>query len=94
MLFAFYVLLIIAVAAGISAVVTSALLLRGRTGRTLGPAESPHVDDRLRRIEQTVESLTAEMERLTEGQRFLTDVMTERRGELPRLPKTPPEDPH
>lgn len=93
MLFAFYLLLIIAVAAGISAVVTSALLLRGRTSRSLGPAESPHAEDRLRRIEQTVESLTAEMERVTEGQRFLTEVLTERRGEPPRLPKAPPEEP-
>lgn len=76
MLFAFYMLLIVVVAAGVSALVTSSVL-RGRHERLPGVADD--TEARLQRLEQAMESLAAEMERMSEGQRFLTRVLTERR---------------
>jgi len=40
---------------------------------------------RLERIERAVESVALEVERISEGQRFVTKVLADR-GELPKLP--------
>ncbi|MEP6692106.1 MAG: hypothetical protein ABJD07_13180 [Gemmatimonadaceae bacterium] len=39
---------------------------------------SPELDDRMARMEQAVESIAIEMERVGEGQRFLTKLLSER----------------
>jgi hypothetical protein len=50
------------------------------------PAEIPAgVTERLDRIERAVESVAVEVERISEGQRFVTKVLSDR-GDLPRLP--------
>jgi hypothetical protein len=86
-----YLIVIIAIGGGVSALVTNALIRRD--DRRLGPGDD-HAEARLQRLEQSMEALAAEMERMSEGQRFLTRVLTERRegGALPPA-QHPPEDP-
>ena len=50
---------------------------------TGGPAPSLDFDPRMARVEQAIEAIAVEMERLGEGQRFLTRVLSER-GALDR----------
>jgi len=47
-----------------------------------GAARDPEVGARLARMEQAIDSMAVEMERVGEGQRFLTKVLSE----SPRLP--------
>ncbi|MFI5232118.1 MAG: hypothetical protein ACHQSE_06365 [Gemmatimonadales bacterium] len=49
------------------------------------PALPPDVAARLERIERAVESIAVEVERISEGQRFVTRVLADR-GEIPKLP--------
>lgn len=53
----------------------------GRTTTEL----SPDVSARLDRIERAVESVAIEVERISEGQRFVTKVLSDR-GDMPRIP--------
>jgi hypothetical protein len=46
---------------------------------------SADVVTRLDRIERAVESIAVEVERISEGQRFVTKVLSDR-GDLPRIP--------
>ncbi len=48
-------------------------------------AISPDVAARLERIERAVESVAVEVERISEGQRFVTKVLADR-GEIAKLP--------
>lgn len=49
------------------------------------PSHDHELHDRLTRIEQAVEAIAVEVERVAEGQRFVTRVMTEREPvSLPR----------
>jgi hypothetical protein len=51
-------------------------------GRFKGQAELPKaVDQRLERIEQAVDSIAIEVERISEGQRFTTKLLSERATE-------------
>ena len=55
-------------------------------GRSASPAAIPaDVTERLERIERAVESVAVEVERISEGQRFVTRVLADR-GELSKLP--------
>jgi len=45
----------------------------------------PDVAARLERIERAVESVAIEVERISEGQRFVTKVLSDR-GDMPRIP--------
>jgi hypothetical protein len=54
-------------------------------GREVTPAIAPDVSVRLERIERAVESIALEVERISEGQRFVTKVLADR-GEVPKLP--------
>ena len=55
-------------------------------GRNVSPATLPtEVAARLERIERGVESIALEVERISEGQRFVTRVLADR-GEIPKLP--------
>lgn len=48
-------------------------------GRAKGPAELPRqVDQRLERIEQAVDAIAIEVERISEGQRFTTKLLADR----------------
>jgi hypothetical protein len=55
---------------------------RGAT--QLPPPTSPDVIARLERIEQAVEAVAVEVERIAEAQRFSAKLLAEQRGALPR----------
>ena len=80
---------IVAVIFGVLGVVFFPLaraLARRIEGRGTSSAQiSPDVTARLERIERAVESVAVEVERISEGQRFVTKVLSDR-GELPRIP--------
>jgi hypothetical protein len=46
---------------------------------------SPEVTSRLERIEQAVDAIAIEVERISEGQRFTTKLLTERAADANRL---------
>jgi len=46
---------------------------------------APEVTSRLDRIEQAVDAIAIEVERISEGQRFTTKLLTERAGDASRL---------
>ena len=46
---------------------------------------APEVTARLERIEQAVDAIAIEVERISEGQRFTTKLLTERAGDASRL---------
>jgi hypothetical protein len=49
-------------------------------------------EDRLARLEQAVEAIALEVERISEGQRFTTKLLAER-GSADRLPVSPTSEP-
>jgi hypothetical protein len=56
--------------------------------RGLLPAEPVLGDDRMRRLEQAIDSMAVELERIGEGQRFVTKLLAERGRELDRSPQS------
>jgi len=46
---------------------------------------APEITSRLERIEQAVDSIAIEVERISEGQRFTTKLLTERSSDASRL---------
>ena len=45
-------------------------------------------DDRLRRLEDAVDAIAVEVERISEGQRFTTKLLAERNAEEERVPRS------
>lgn len=64
-----------------------AITRRWERGSTQLPAASPDVIARLERIEQAVEAVAVEVERIAEAQRFSAKLLAEQRGALPRVDK-------
>jgi hypothetical protein len=58
--------------------------LTARRRAQLTNAEPAFSDDRMRRLEQAVDSMAIELERIGEGQRFVTRLFAERGRELER----------
>lgn len=59
-----------------------------------GPALGGELAGRIVRIEQAVESIALEVERISEGQRFVTKLLAESRHQLPeRSASRPPPEP-
>jgi len=85
-------IIIVPVTFGIPALVVLAFRWfkhRERMAPLAPPAEAPHaLEARLARIEQAVEAVAIEMERVSEGQRFVTRLLAER--PTPVLPDTAP----
>lgn len=50
------------------------------------PPPNPASEERLARIEQAVDAIAIEVERISEGQRFVTKVLADRGGEAAALP--------
>jgi hypothetical protein len=50
---------------------------------TLRGVTNPMLESRLTRIEEAVETIAIEVERMGEGQRFVTKLLTERAAQLP-----------
>jgi hypothetical protein len=53
--------------------------------KTARPDLSPDVQDRMTRIEQAVDAIALEVERMSEGQRFTTRLLAERFGDQVRV---------
>ena len=78
---AFVVIMSIGALTGIGVAVHSYLQRTKRKMIALtqgNPASLAASDDRLLRLEQAVDSIAVEVERISEGQRFLTKLQTER----------------
>jgi hypothetical protein len=59
-------------------------------GRAKGQAELPKgLDQRLERIEQAVDAIAIEVERISEGQRFTTKLLSDRAGEAQQARRLP-----
>src|SRR3954469_16248943 len=57
------------------------------------PRVPPEVTGRLERIEQAIEAVAIEVERISEGQRFTTKLLSEGRGEPRQIqPSSAPPD--
>ena len=54
--------------------------VKSREGRLALPASNPENDRRLERIETAVDAMAIEIERISEGQRFTTKLLSERTG--------------
>lgn len=64
---------------------------REKRADTVAPAAHDRViDERLARIEQAVEAIAVEMERIGEGQRFVTRLLSERAAPSPQTSALPP----
>ena len=80
------------VALGVCATVATAVVTFGRAyvrgieaqKKPSPPDLAPDVQDRMLRIEQAVDAIAIEVERMSEGQRFTTRLLTERLGGMPR----------
>jgi hypothetical protein len=75
----------VATIALISAIVVRLMDRRG----TGDPKRVERLEERMARLEGTVESMSSEMERLSEGQRFMTKLLSDRASSGPR--SRPPE---
>ncbi len=64
-------------------------IIRAVERRAAPPAVPSDLNARLERIEQTVDSIAIEMERVSEAQRFLTRLQTEQRA-IGSVPPQPP----
>jgi hypothetical protein len=80
--------------AGMSMIVLLALgvpfvraLVRRWEREPLQPAVPPDVAARLERIEQAVDAVAVEVERISEGQRFTTKLLSDRAGEVAAQPR-------
>jgi len=65
----------------LGAYLTWQLARRGRAERSVGPGTSAVdelPDDRLSQLERSVDAVAIEVERIGEGQRFMTKVLTEK----------------
>ena len=68
---------------GVVAIV--ALIVRARSRPAIGNPELAKLNERLARMEQAIDAMAVETERISEGQRFTTKLLSER-GSADRLP--------
>ncbi len=62
--------------ASVVASISKAVTKRGMSGPSDGSVA--RIDDRLSRMEQAIDAMAVEMERISEGQRFTTKLLSER----------------
>lgn len=65
------------------------ILVNRRPADAVPPAELARIEERLNRIEQAIDSIAVETERISEGQRFTTKLL----AEAPRVAAGPPARP-
>ena len=73
---------VIVIALGIP--IIRAITRRWERGPQLPPPQSPDVTARLERIEQAIEAVAIEVERIAEAQRFSARLMADQQRSLPR----------
>lgn len=64
--------------ASVVASISKVFIKRGMPGASDGSVA--RIDDRLSRMEQAIDAMAVEMERISEGQRFTTKLLAERSG--------------
>ena len=64
-----------------------------RQGGAASDKELTELRERMLRLEQSLETMTADMERVSEGQRFLTALLEERARTQPVIKPPPPAPP-
>ena len=73
----------------LTAIFLTAIVVRGRNRRRIDSGDSDpafqRLEARLERLEQGVEAIAIEVERVAEGQRFATKLLSERSGEQMRV---------
>ena len=57
------------------------VLMRRKDGASLADGGVAQLDERLSRMEQAIDAMAVEMERVSEGQRFATRLLAERAAE-------------
>jgi hypothetical protein len=71
--------------------IVARMMATSRTGSAASEKELAEMRERLLRLEQSLETMSADMERVTEGQRFLTALLEDRaRGSNTLKPPAPP----
>lgn len=87
------ILVPIAFFASVTMIVINVLRYRERTHahRQVGAHEGGEISQRLERMEQAIDAIAVEVERIAEGQRFTTRLLSERHDErvLPRAEREP-----
>ena len=62
---------------------------RARHGKAIGPAQTPAsllpLEQRMERLEQATEAIALQVERIAEGQRFVTKLLSDAEHQPPRL---------
>ena len=69
------------------------LIVTGRRGGAVSDKELTEIRERMLRLEQSLETMTADMDRVSEGQRFLTSLLEDRaktQGAIKAPPVAPP----
>ena len=70
-----------------TAVTTTTLALAWMRRRPLHPAtkpEDPRLEEKIDQVQQSLEAIALEVERISEAQRFTAKLLSERAGPLPR----------
>ena len=78
----------LAIVAG-TVIALARILVNRRPTDAVPPAELARIEERLNRIEQAIDSIAVETERISEGQRFTTKLL----AETPRIAPGPPARP-
>lgn len=81
---AFFFITVIVLAIGVPLVRAR---VRQMERNALLPPSDPMADERLGRIEQAIDAMAVEVERISEGQRFVTRLLAERPAERQALPR-------
>ncbi len=71
-------IMVIILALGVPLVVS---YIRRKERQAVRPPGDALIGDRLERIEQAIDAVSVEVERISEGQRFVTKLLSERPGE-------------
>jgi hypothetical protein len=66
--------------------------IRRQDRRALAPQPDPEATLRLERIETAIDAMSVEVERIAEGQRFVTRLLAERQPERAAIPSGPRHD--
>ena len=62
--------------------------IRRKEAESIRPPGDAHIGDRLERIEQAIDAMSVEVERISEGQRFVTRLLSERPAERAAIPSS------
>ncbi|HVA57912.1 MAG: hypothetical protein WBQ26_04320 [Gemmatimonadaceae bacterium] len=82
-----FVLAGLAIVAG-TVISLARIFVNRRPSEGVAPAELRQIEERLARIEQAVDSIAIETERISEGQRFTTRLLADRASQ-PAAPRPP-----